>query len=38
MVFFEKTCGVKFLKHGDVVNFLKVVGVDSPDLPLLVCL
>ena len=30
VVFFEKACGVKFLKHGGAVNFSRVVGVDPP--------
>ena len=27
MVFLEKVCGIKFLKHGGAVNFSRVVGV-----------
>ena len=30
MVFFEKACGVKFLKHGGAVNLSKVVDPLAP--------
>ena len=37
-MFFEKACGVKFLKHGGAVNFLRVVGVDPSPLLAHLCL
>ena len=33
MAFFEKACGVKFLKHGGAVDFSRVVGADHPVPP-----
>ena len=36
VVFLEKACNVKFLKHGGVAHFSRVMGVDTH--PLLACL
>ena len=30
VVFLKEACGVEFLKHGGVVNFSRVMGVDPP--------
>ena len=38
MVFFERACGVNFLKHGDAVNFSRVVGADLPSPLARLCL